>query len=308
VADFDAVIRPRLLQAAEALVGPAVAPLQDISGGAWRALAGEEEVTPPAYPAQERRKLLLRTASGTWLLKFAGLGRIGMRKLDRARRLHAAGWRPEPAGLAEGFIVERWCEDTRPAPAAGAPPDLGDYLALRASTPAEAGASTETLWTMTRTNAMEALGQTAGEALDRLRPDLRRLGRLTRRVETDGRLHRWEWRLTLDGRWLKTDALDHCEAHDLIGAQDIAWDLAGAELELGVAPDDAERLRRDLDVDPDLLALHRLAYPAFQLGLWTMAADGSGEGRERGQLQSQADRYVHALATRLRVDPRSPPD
>jgi len=289
VAAFDAVILPQLLAAAEALVGPALSPPEDVSGGRWRERLG---VSAPAWPAQERRKLLLRTASGTWLLKFAGLGRIGRRKLERARRLHAAGWTPEPAGLAEGFLVERWFADARPA--RPSPEALGDYLAVRAAAPAELGADAATLWAMTRANADEALGPAAAEALDRRAPDLVRLAALAPAVETDGRLHRWEWGVRPNGRAIKFDALDHCEAHDLIGAQPIAWDLAGAELEL--SPADIERLRARLAVRPELLALHRLAYPAFQLGLWTLAGE-----------PAQAAGYARRLAALLGVDPPSPP-
>ena len=56
-----------------------------------------------------------------------------------------------------------------------------------------------------------------------------------RRVETDNRLHAWEWLHTPDGRLLKTDALDHHAGHDLIGCQDITWDIAGATVELDLS-------------------------------------------------------------------------
>ncbi|HVL70932.1 MAG TPA: hypothetical protein VM434_03510, partial [Beijerinckiaceae bacterium] len=59
------------------LVGEAVAPLEDLSGGAWRARRLPEAAWPPANVAQERRKFLLHTAEGPWLLKFTGLGREG---------------------------------------------------------------------------------------------------------------------------------------------------------------------------------------------------------------------------------------
>ena len=291
VTDFDAVVRPKLLAAAEALVGPAVAPLEDLSGGAWREGWSDP---PPAWPAAERRKFALRTADGAWLLKFAGLGRVGRRKLERARRLHAAGWTAEPAGLAEGFLIERWREDAvrgRPSPE-----ELADYLALRAAAPADSGADAAALHAMIGVNAAEALGAAGAEAADRLTPDIHRLDALTRRVETDGRLHRWEWLLAPDGRPLKTDALDHCEAHDLIGAPDIAWDVAGAEIEHDLSPHQTEHLRARLDVHPDLLAFHRLAYPAFQLGYWTMAGEAA-----------QAHGYARRLAALLGVDPPPPP-
>jgi hypothetical protein len=195
----------RLLERAEALVGPAVAPLQDLSGGAWRALRPAAGAVP-ANAFQERRKYLLRTADGAWLLKFAGLGRISERKLALAQRLHAAGFSPEPAGLADGFLIERWIE---PAPAPEAPPPLADYLRLRASLAAnrDEGASLEALLEMARVNAAEAGLDT--RALQRFEPELPRLQPRVRPVLTDNRLHRWEWIGSGDGRWLKTDAVDH---------------------------------------------------------------------------------------------------
>jgi hypothetical protein len=297
------VVLPALQAGVEALVGPAAAPLRDISGGGWRDLHPDR---PPVFASQERRKFLHETADGFWLVKFAGLGRIGRAKLDRARALHAAGFTPEPAGLVEGFLVERWIDADPPAPV---PFDrLADYLAFRAgSFPADSddGASLATLAEMIRVNAEEALGPAAAEAVRPWAEQAAALEARVRRVHTDGRLHRWEWLAALHGRLLKTDALDHSEAHDLVGAQDIAWDIAGAEFEHELGGEDAERLRVRLGADPALLRFMRLAYPAFQLGLWTMAAQSqSGWADEAARVQARADLYAQRLAALLGVDPR----
>jgi hypothetical protein len=253
----------------------------------------------------ERRKFLHTAADGPWLVKFAGLGRIGGAKLDRARGLHAAGFTPEPAGLVEGFIVERWVDAAGPNPVRFH--RVADYLDFRAQAfPAEpeSGADLSTLAEVIRVNAEEALGPAAAEAV---RPWAERAPGLEprmRRVHIDGRLHRWEWLATPDGRLLKADALDHSEGHDLIGVQDITWDIAGAELELDLLARDTEMLRARLNSDPDLLAFMRLAYPAFQLGLWTLAAQSqAGWADEGARAQAQADRYARRLATLLGVDP-----
>lgn len=302
-ARFDEVIRPELAAAAAAMLGPAVAPLQDISGGAWRDLHPFPK-SPPVNAGQERRKLLHRTAEGAWLLKFAGLGRIGRAKLDRARALHAAGFTPEPAGVAHGFLVERWLAGARPArPTLDR---LAAYLQFRADhLPADpdAGAPLADLLEMTRANAAEALGPAAGEAVARLAPpDLPALEARVRRVHIDGRLHPWEWLAGPDRRVLKTDALDHSEAHDLIGAQDIAWDIAGAEAELDLTPAETERLRAHLDRPTALLALLRPAYLAFQLGLWTLAAEAqAGWPEEAARTRAQADLYRLKLARVLDI-------
>lgn len=302
VARFEDVVLPRLAASVEGLVGPGTAPLRDISGGGWRALRVWPE-PPPISAAQERRKFLHATADGAWLVKFAGSGRIGRSKLDRARALYAAGFTPEPAGMVEGFLVQRWID--APAPATAPRDRLADYLALRARFPAEpeAGAPLATLAEMIRVNAEEALGPAVAEAVRPWAEQAVRLEPRVRRVHTDGRLHRWEWLALADGRLLKADALDHSAAHDLVGAQDITWDVAGAELEHDLDEDGVERLRLHLDADPGLLDFMRLAYPAFQLGLWTVAAQAqAGWPEEAARAQAQADRYARRLAGLLQLD------
>ncbi|HEX8568313.1 MAG TPA: hypothetical protein VF699_00060 [Caulobacteraceae bacterium] len=303
VVSFDALLLEsgRLQFWAKDLVGPVIAPLEDLSGGGWRALAfpGATDL-PPSNAAQERRKFLLRTADGAWLLKFAGLGRIGERKLERARALHAAGFTPEPAGLVHGFLVERWIE-----PATRAPPIPVDHLARylrfrRDRFPAEPGASAAELFEMARVNTTEALGEGAAAALDRFRRRLHEFAVATRPVEVDARLHPWEWLAAPDGLLLKTDALDHHAAHDLVGAQDIAWDVAGAVVELGLDSEDAERLRAHLDTPPDQVAFMTVAYCAFQLGYWSMAADAhAGWPEEAARLSTARNRYADRLRALL---------
>ena len=332
-AGFEDVVLPALQAGVEALVGPATRPLRDISGGAWRELRSDR---PPVHAAQERRKFLHETAHGRWLVKFAGLGRVGRAKLERARALHAAGFTPEPAGLVKGFLVERWIEapplspgrvgksppgaasdrgegstppHPQPFPLEGGRERLHAYLAFRARFfPAEreAGADLPSLAEMLRVNAEEALGPAAGEAVRPWADRAPLLQARVRRVYTDGRLHGWEWLAASDGGWLKADAVDHSEAHDLIGAQDVTWDVAGAELELDLTETAAERVRAELDADPELLAFMRLAYPAFQLGLWTMAADAQAAwAEEAARARAQADGYARRLAALLGVDPQA---
>jgi hypothetical protein len=62
------------------------------------------------------------------------------------------------------------------------------------------------------------------------------------RAATDNRLHQWEWLIRDDGSILKTDAIDHCSAHDLVGCQDIAWDVAGAIVEFDFSASESEDL------------------------------------------------------------------
>jgi hypothetical protein len=207
------------------------------------------------------------------------------------------------------FHVEQW-ENVQGAPDASTIVlRLGGYLAFRArafAATGSGGASAADLLEMTRANAEEALGaDAAGTVLERA-ADPERLGERMRPVHIDGRLHAWEWLRLADGRVLKSDAVDHSEAHDLIGVQDIGWDVAGAEAEFDLDPEQTERLRVQAGADPDVLTFLRPAYLAFQLGLWTNAADAqAGWPEEAARARAQADRYARKLAALLGVDAHS---
>ena len=82
-----------------------------------------------------------------------------------------------------------------------------------------------------------------------------------------------------------------------VGAQDITWDIAGAEAEFDLSSAEAMTLRGSVarisarPVDEGLLRAMRLAYAAFQLGWWRMAAE-SAEGEDRVRAAGQAERYL----------------
>ncbi|HYE41933.1 MAG TPA: hypothetical protein VEA15_00945, partial [Caulobacteraceae bacterium] len=277
----------------EDLTGPAVEPLRDISGGAWRDLRADGAGLP-AHPGQERRKLLLTTGRGRFLLKFAGLGAGAEAKFARARALHAEGFTPEPLALRHGFLLEQLIEGARPLdPSANRPAlvdCLGRYLGFRARAfPAGPGdgAAPDDLAEMIRVNASEALDPASGERLSGRFRALIAGAPPARPVHIDGRLHGWEWLRLRDGRLLKTDALDHSNAHDLIGCQDIAWDVAGAVVEFGFTDEEAEDLLRRVEqlgggaISSAYVEALRLAYAAFQVGLWSLATDpGARKPRE----------------------------
>jgi hypothetical protein len=126
------------------------------------------------------------------------------------------------------------------------------------------------------------------------------------RVATDNRLQPWEWIETPDGRLLKTDAVDHCAAHDLIGCQGIAWDIAGASVELDLSDEETQRLTRVVTaesgaaVDPKLLAFLLPCYLAFQLGAYSWAADGLPDWpEEQTRLRCRAGFYRDRLARHI---------
>lgn len=268
VVDFQHLTRGRTIGELFAdRIGDALQ-VEDLSGGAWR-----EGRALPAFPQQERLKFRITTERGRWLARFAGLGQIGEAKLERARALHAAGVAPEPVALRWGFLLSRWADGETARPT---PDELAAYLRVRADLPAQPGASLDELAEMVRVNAGE-LGLDLAPQPPRVAP---------RPVAIDGRLHAWEWIRTADGRLLKTDALDHCCAHDLVGGQDIAWDVAGAAVEFELCEAEVARLGAAVGADPELTRFCRLAYPAFQVGLWSFAGD-----------PVQVERYRSALET-----------
>jgi hypothetical protein len=101
-------------------------------------------------------------------------------------------------------------------------------------------------------------------------------------------MHAWEWLLTRDGRIVKTDAVDHHASNDLVGAQDPAWDLAGAIVELSFAGEERARFleaaaRRGVRPTPEQLSFYMVTYLAFQMGWHLMAAQAVGWDAEEAE-------------------------
>jgi hypothetical protein len=315
--DLDALVlsaprsEHRLESWASETIGERIRAVRDISAGEWRRLRyADERDWPPSHVQQERRKILFQTDSGPWLAKFVGLGRNGERALEQAGRLARAGFGPEVAGLRHGFLMSRWLDA-----AALNPADFGRsrlvervaaYLAFRTNDLSEGrgdGASLDALFAMAASNAEEALGPAAADAVRNLAWNGRGLAGCIRRIRTDNRMHLWEWLSLPDGRLLKADAVDHHCAHDLVGCQDIAWDIAGAVVELALSEDEAEALIAAIDragttVEPDLVDALTPCYLAFQIGAFTMASQ-SADAREAVRLKAAAFRYARLLGHRL---------
>jgi hypothetical protein len=278
--------------------------VEDLSGGRWRHDLAES-AWPPAAPATERLKFRLETDEGRTLARFVGLGRPGEEALDTARLLHVAGFAPEPLTLRRGFLLERWVEGAPLDPPSGADPELRAHIArylgfrggaMRAG--GGAGATPRALAEMAVANATETAGPELGAEVAARVAELPHLTRLVP-VRIDGRLHPWEWLRLADGALCKTDALDHAMAHDLVGCQDIAWDVAGAAVEFGLSDQQMLELRGGVEaeagrqVNPFAVVAFRLCYAAFQAGLWAMAAAASPE--EAPRAERQRARYLAAL-------------
>ena len=293
VVEFESLFASRwpLESWVDDLTGEPEAPLEDLSAGRWREKLFPDRALSPAADVQgERRKYLLAAGGRRWLLKFAGLGRYGREKLALAQALGGAGLIPPITGLRHGFLVGPWLENVRPLPLAPEVDPLAlldavaSYLAFRAARfpakPQERGATPAKLFEMMVYNTERALGPLAAETVGDWRGRLPELVRLERPVLTDNKMHAWEWLVTSEGKILKADALDHHRGNDLVGPQDMAWDLAGAAVELDLDEDGLEWLagavaRRSGTPKPERVQLdfYTLAYLAFQAGRHALAAE-----------------------------------
>ncbi|MEP9398258.1 hypothetical protein [Mesorhizobium sp. KR2-14] len=286
----------------EDVIGPLEGPLIDMSAGGWREFAAGNG-TLPCDASLERRKYLALASGERWLLKFAGLGEDGERKLHTGRLLARNGFIPEVIALCHGFLVQRWAEaetlHTARVPNERLLPRLTQYLSFRARLPAPgSGASLKQLVEMAWLNVSEAMGN---RQADRLEIFFRRFGSVEgvkpRRVDTDGRLHPGEWLHLADGTLLKTDALDHSSGHDIVGCQDIAWDIAGAAIEHELAATQLKRLCRQMEgveIERELVQLMMPCYIAHQLGSWTFARERASSS-DKAAIDTLLRKYRAAL-------------
>ncbi|WP_028747187.1 hypothetical protein [Rhizobium mesoamericanum] len=293
------------------LVGQPVQALRDISGGNWRALYCDRiENWPPSYRQMEKLKFVATADDQSWHVKFAGLCRSDREKVRRGALLNEAGLTPSVIGTCHGFLIEEWIKGV-PLETSGLHrheilAGIGNYLAFRARyLPApHGGASFEALCQMATANVKEVAGIDAAMLLRRVMQQKDRSVRHLHPVDTDNRLHHWEWLVTSGGRLQKTDALDHNSAHDMIGCQPIAWDVAGACVEFDLSANERDRLLDivtqvgDVGIDDGVLVVFEAAYLGFQIGLWSVAL-ASGEGQERERIEKTLARYLGRLQVLL---------
>ena len=287
-------------------------PLTDISGGAWRDThwGADHPDRPAIHPQHESRKFRHAEPDGhtgaIWHT-FAGLGRYGRARAAIAERLAAAGHGPRVLGLRRGFLATAE-HDGRPLTRADLTPDLLDtmagYLAWRRrELPGTRSVSLEALRDMIGHNVRVALGEDAATralGMARLTPELESAPV----VAIDGRMQPHEWVRGAAGL-IKTDGHAHGDDHFLPGAQDIAWDVAGACVEWALAPEARTRFidayaaaAGDAGIR-DRLRFHELAYLAFRLGYTTLGARGLGEHPDAAGLGRAADGYAGQLRALL---------
>jgi hypothetical protein len=293
-----------------ALVDKEIDSWKDISGGAWRDLDRPDRDRLPADMQNEKRKFLASAGDQSWLVKFAGLGEDGAWKARKAAVLSEAGITPKIVGMRYGFIAEQWipgiCLSEVSVDRSELIELIGRYLGFRARhlQPPRRGASLDDLCRMALVNAEELLGPAAARRIGGRIKDADRFASDLRPVDTDNRVHAWEWIVSPDGKVLKTDALDHSAAHDLVGCQDIAWDIAGAAVEFDLSPEEREQLRRGVagaagyETGNEVIALFELFYLCFQAGLWTYAS-ASQTGEEAMRAIALVRRYADRLSSLL---------
>ncbi len=278
-------------------------PLEDLSAGAWRdALLPADAPRPAVHPQHERRKY----RSGDVLLSFAGLGGLAERRLERAHALADAGFGPAPRGTAGGFLA-RDLVPGRPVVRGGVDgvmiETVAAYLAHLHRSFRREPVPRDELTEMVEVNVAEALGPAGSRLLERHRK-LRGEPATDGAVALDGRMLPHEWIRTARG-YLKVDALDHHDDHFFPGVRDIAWDVAGAGIELGLDAGGRSRLleryaslARDRTIAARLPAC-AVAYLAFRVGYATLASETLGDSPDGRRFAAHAAEYAALLHAEL---------
>lgn len=252
----------------------------DISGGGWRKTLWHLNADIPAvHPQHEVIKYW--SAESSTIVRFAGLGRYGVAKLQRAERLAESGLGPLPVRLRGGYLSLPFVQAASWGRACD---DLIDAIARHCASattsfPARRSPSVGDLFQMIVTNVNEGCGgKLCLPELEQFRPVLD----AAPCAAIDGRMFPHEW-LDTDGRFIKVDALDHHQDHFFPGTQDAGWDLAAAAFEFNLDESGRARLvakyvaqSRDGDI-ARRLPFYDLAYPAFRLGYAVMAAESLGD-------------------------------
>jgi hypothetical protein len=258
----------------------------ELSGGRWRALLyAHEDRYPASYICTEARKFLITTEHGDWLLKQIGLGESARACTEQKRVLGEQGLCPELRDAYHGFVLLRWHTAARPLDDYEVERELlirtlSSYLSFLARhfpASAYAGARPGQLLQMVDANAHELLGGSCAleDGLASLAARLPHLEASHRPIVSDNKLDKHEWVYLPEGRILKSDS----RAHDLIGCQDLAWDTAGAKVELELTESELEQLLSRLydgarvSLCSVRLRFYETAYLAFRAGQAQLAYD-----------------------------------
>lgn len=270
----------------------------DFAAGAWRMhVLGHERGWPAVQPQHEVPKAWLPAQRS--IVRFAGLGRYGASKRDRAERLFDAGLGSAPESLDRGYLRMHFLEG---APCTAATPALLDRIAdhlafLVCEFPASRSPGVPELEEMIQTNVRLGMSDVAP-------PDLSPFHSALADAPTaaiDGRMLPHEW-FDTGGAYVKVDALDHHADHFFPGIQDAGWDLAAAAFEFRLDRAAVERLTAryaNASGDRDVAARLRFydfAYPAFRLGYATLTRGSLAGSPEAARFEG----VIARCSTRLR--------
>jgi hypothetical protein len=274
----------------------------DFSAGDWRMhffLSGS--LWPAVHPQHEVRKLWMPSVG--LLLRFAGLGKYGARKLARAEALASAGLHVPPGALHNGYLSLPFIDGI---PCLSVKDGLIDavvrhtaFVATRF--PAERAPAADAVIEMVETNVRLAF-----DGAVTLPPGwsqrYRRILEDTPAAELDGRMLPHEWLDTTgtfpgNAHFVKVDALDHHADRFFPGCQDASWDLAAAAVEFELTPgavDDMASLYATVSGDRGIAArlpYAMVAYLAFRVGYVTLARDALGRTRDARRFADLVDHY-----------------
>ena len=242
---------------------------RSLGGGAWReVIYSDRSHWPACWADQERIKHL--SSDGKIFFKFEGFGRFGKLVRTQAEALAQCGFSPGLPVWDSGFTGYQFLRG-RPLRSADLTEDLlsalASYCVFRLTNFPALDSDTAMLQEMMRVNLeVEFHPQRQVESLYLERP-----------IYADCRMLPHEWFSTPEGRILKTDSVGHGEGHQLPGPVDIAWDLAGAIIEWGLSPAQAdfflsEYRRQSGDNARNRLPGYLLAYSVLRAAQCRMAA------------------------------------
>jgi hypothetical protein len=290
-------------------------PRSDISAGKWRqhVFGGRVDRWPAVQPQHEKRKYLQHADGGAVVSRFAGLGRYGRAKLRRAEALAAGGFGPAPIALANGFLTQTWIDGTPlgadDAGSAAVADRVASYLAfLRRTFPTGRCARVADLVDMVAVNVRDALEPEALAPIDPLLDEAAAFDEAE--IAVDGRLLPYEW-VSAGSDLVKMDALDHHADDFLPGSRDIAWDVAGAIVELGLdAPRRARLIARYQARAGDRTIARRLpfyetAYLSYRIGYTALALESVRATPDGPRFARLTERYRRSLAARAAVPRRT---
>jgi hypothetical protein len=305
VSDFDeAFVRSGRLAAA---IG--TDHLTDLSAGCWRRLFFDEADAPAAHPQHERRKYLFKDGKARRIARFAGLGRHGRERAERAATLAAHAWGLAPLALRDGFLVLPFVSGQPLRPhddGENLATHIARYVAFVARTfPSETPTDVDRFLEMIHVNAGEAgihISRAAEEALSAGAACVRD----TAAAQIDARMLPHEW-IAACGGVRKVDALDHHGGHFFPGPADCAWDVAATLAEFAWPPATCESFvaayqRHSADATiARRLAFHEAAYAAFRMGYSTMAAATLAGTPDGERFSREATRHRERLSASLAV-------